>query len=199
MLYTRKGDAGTTKTFACDQRISKSSAVAEALGQVDEINSYLGLIKVHQSSPVFCVPDGRSFSEIINTVQQHLFIVQAELAGADKHIDEEKVKDVEGIVDTVEKDLPPITTFFVSGGSELAALFDFARTMVRRAERRVVAVAEAGEAPGRTDGVVGDPGASKSMNAQTLAYMNRLSSLFYALARYANHKAGVSEQAPTYK
>ena len=85
MLYTRKGDSGKTAVFGCDQRISKSSAIAEALGTLDEINSFLGVCKVlaHQTK----VECGKlKVEEIINAVQQNLFIVQAELAGADKII-----------------------------------------------------------------------------------------------------------------
>ena len=143
MLYTRKGDNGTTKTFGCDQRISKSSAIAEALGSMDEINSFLGLVKVKATEVVFTLPDQEiKLAETIDRIQQDLFIIQAELAGADKTIVEEKVKWLEEIIDGIEKMLPPIKTFFVSGGTELASLCDIARTIARRAERRVVGVAE---------------------------------------------------------
>ncbi|MFA6078021.1 MAG: cob(I)yrinic acid a,c-diamide adenosyltransferase [Candidatus Paceibacterota bacterium] len=176
MLYTRKGDKGMTGTFGCDQKMSKSSAIAEALGTLDEINSFLGVCKV--------LSRDLKTEEIINRVQQNLFIVQAELAGSDKTIDEEKVKEVEEIIDGIEKELPPIKTFFVSGGTELASSFDFARTLSRRAERRVVAVVEEGEV---------------KVGEQTLAYLNRLSSLLYALARLSNKNSGITEQSPTYK
>src|ERR1035437_711831 len=119
MLYTRKGDGGTTKTFGCDQRVSKSSSIAEALGSLDEINSFLGLIKIKAKGVSFDLPEGKIIvSETINKIQQDLFIVQAELAGAPKTIAEEKVKWLEGIIDGVETTLPPIKTFFVSGGVE---------------------------------------------------------------------------------
>ncbi len=176
MLYTRKGDKGMTGTFGCDQKMSKSSTIAEALGTLDEINSFLGVCKV--------LSRDLKTEEIINEVQQNLFIVQAELAGSDKTIDEEKVKEVEEIIDGIEKELPPIKTFFVSGGTELASSFDFARTLARRAERRVVAVVEEGEV---------------KVGEQTLAYLNRLSSLLYALARLSNKNFGITEQSPTYR
>src|SRR3989338_2596491 len=119
MLYTRAGDKGTTKTFACDQRISKSSAVAEALGSLDETNSFLGFCKVHPKAKNYKLQT-KNFSDIVHEVQQNLFIVQAELAGAPKTITKEKVKEVEKLVDAIEKELPPIKTFFISGGTELA-------------------------------------------------------------------------------
>lgn len=184
MLYTRKGDQGTTKTFGCDQRISKSSAIAEALGTLDEINSFLGLCKVKSVEQNFTIASGRAFVDIVGEVQHNLFIIQAELAGADKHIVEEKVKGLEILVDGIEQELPPITSFFVSGGSELASLFDISRTIARRAERRVVGVSE--------EGVV-------KLGEFTLPYLNRLSSLLYALARLSNAKSGITEEPPSYK
>ena len=179
MLYTRKGDNGTTKTFGCDQRISKSSAVAEALGAMDEANSFLGLAKVKTAAA-----GNDAQASFIHSIQENLFIIQAEIAGADKHIEPAKVVILETETDRIEKELPPITTFFISGGTELAATFDVARTIARRAERRVVQVHEEGTVK------VGD---------QTLAYLNRLSSILYAWARYANHQAGIKENAPQYK
>ena len=184
MLYTRKGDTGTTKTFGCDQRVSKSSNIAEALGSLDEINSFLGLIKIKSAGIKFNLSSPLIVSEAVNRIQQDLFIIQAQVAGAQKSVTEEKVKWLEEIVDGIEKNLPPIKTFFVSGGVELAALSDIARTIARRAERRVVAVAEEGKV---------------SVAKETLAYLNRLSSVLYAFARSFNHLAGIKEEAPKYK
>jgi cob(I)alamin adenosyltransferase len=189
MLYTRKGDDGTTKTFGCDQkRISKSSSVAEALGAMDEANSFLGLCKVRAGEAGFSVRIGartRLFSDIVHELQQNLFIVQAELAGAPgKTIKKIKITQLEKIIDTIERELPPIKTFFISGGSEIAALFDVARTLARRAERRVTAAADEG---------------AVTIGTHTRAYLNRLSSVLYALARLSNHRAGIAEEAPAYK
>ncbi len=189
MLYTGKGDDGTTKTFGrCDQRISKSSLVSEALGTLDELNSFLGVVKVNVRAHEITVPSSTStrytVSEMVGAVQQNLFTVQAEVAGAEKRIMIEKVRDMEEVINSIESELPPITTFFVSGGTELAALLDFSRTLARRAERRVVGVAEEGRV------VVGK---------DTLAYINRLSSLLYAMARQVNHKSGITEEPPTYQ
>ena len=184
MLYTGKGDNGTTKTFGCDQRISKSSAVAEALGTLDEINSFLGVVKVRcETVPEFFVVHNKKFGHIVEDIQQNLFIVQAELAGAEMKITEEKLRECESLVNEIEKILPPITTFFVSGGTKLAALFDFSRTLSRRAERRVVVVVDEGVRLGEW----------------TLAYLNRLSSLLYALARLSNHYSNIPESSPNYK
>lgn len=184
MLYTRKGDNGTTKTFGCDQRISKSSIVAEALGTLDEINSFLGVCKVKSKELGLVLPSGGEMFDFVHQTQKNLFIIQAEVAGSKISITEEKVKEIENAVDTIEKELPPIKSFFISGGSELASLFDIARTISRRAERRVVGVAEEGKV---------------EIGEFSRSYLNRLSSLLYAFARFSNHKAGVTEEGPDYK
>lgn len=126
----------------------------------------------------------KNFATIVLGIQQNIFIIQAELAGAPKAITKEKVLEVERLVDSAEKELPPIKTFFISGGTELAAFFDVARTLARRAERRVVAVHE---------------GEKIKISPETLSYLNRLSSLLYALARLSNHKSGIQEIPPGYK
>lgn len=185
MLYTRKGDNGTTKTFGCDQRISKSSAVAEALGSLDEVNSFLGLVRAKAAGEGFKIENKEiKYSELILEVQQSLFIIQAEVAGSTLSITTDKTTNIENIVDGIEKALPPIKSFFIAGATELGATFDFARTLIRRAERRVVEVKEEG---------------TVLVTKETMAYLNRLSSLFYALARISSYQEGVEEIKPDYK
>ncbi|MFZ2072426.1 MAG: cob(I)yrinic acid a,c-diamide adenosyltransferase [Minisyncoccia bacterium] len=184
MLYTRKGDDGTTKTFGCDQRISKSSAIAEALGSLDEANSFLGLCKIKSEKEKLLLPDNNSVAKTIHNVQKNLFIIQAEIAGSPMSIEENKIKEMEKIIDDIEKELPPIKSFFISGGAKLAAYFDIARTILRRAERRVVEVSEEKKV---------------KVSEFSSAYLNRLSSLLYALARLTNHKFGIKEESPDYE
>lgn len=181
MLYTGKGDGGTTKTIDTPERISKSSAIAEALGNLDELNSFLGLVKVKSEETGFEIM-GKKFSAILEGVQQNIFTISAGLAGSDKKLLAEKIAEAEGIIAEIEKELPPITTFTIAGGSELAALLDFSRTLARRGERRVVAVRDEG----------------KEIPAETLTYVNRLSSLLFALARLSNLRSGIKESAPSY-
>jgi cob(I)alamin adenosyltransferase len=211
-LFTGKGDDGTTKTFGCNQRISKSSAIAEALGSLDEVNSFLGLCKVQASYLEYKLKD-KKLSEIVHGIQKNLFIIQAELAGADKTIQEDKVKEAEELIEQMEKEMPPIKSFFISGGPEdlpegklsgagLAATFDIARTIARRAERRVIAVTEAQTLPlfkeGEEKGELSDID-RRQVGKHTRTYLNRLSSLLYALARYSTHLSGISEEAPDYR
>lgn len=183
MLYTGKGDLGDTGTFGCDQRISKSSEIAETLGTLDEINSFLGFCKLRARAEGVSINEN-AFSIILEDVQQKLFIVQAQVAGADQQIDSEDITNMEEVIGSIERELPKIHTFFVSGGCELSATLDYARTIARRAERRVVAVKEEGKV---------------DIADTTLQYMNRLSSLLYAMARYANHILGIEEAPPTYE
>ena len=182
MLYTGKGDDGKTKVFNCDQRLSKGSLVAETLGLVDEINSFLGWCKVKtKSEKKFGQVAGESLADLLAKVQNGLFSVQAELAGADKRVSAEQVERMEEIIAAVEKEIPPVKSFIVPGGCELSAMFDFGRTIARRTERMVVRAKE-----------------QMPIQSETLAFMNRLSSLLYALARLANHRAGISEEGPRY-
>jgi cob(I)alamin adenosyltransferase len=169
--------------FGCGQKISKSSAIVEALGSLDEINSFLGLCKVKSVAFQPTTKSNICFDTIITNIQNTLFIIQAELAGFPETITEQHVIYLEEITNTIEKDLPRIKTFILSGGTELSALFDVARTLARRAERRMCIVIEEGET---------------KIGQYTKSYLNRLSSVLYACARFANHKAGVTEQQPRY-
>ena len=163
--------------FGCDQqRISKSSELPEALGALDELNAFLGFVKIRSVTDSL-IP------ATLRRVQEMLFIVQAETAGADKRVSADAVVEIETIINTIEKQLPPLKGFSIAGGTELSALLDVARTSARRAERRLIAVADAG---------------LRTFAPETKAYMNRLSSLLFALARLANHTAGVAEENPRY-
>ena len=170
MLFTGKGDGGTSKLFSPGQRESKQAPIFEALGTVDELNSLLGWCKLVADSTV---------AATLTQVQHNLFIIQAGLAGADKMVAPDAVTELEKIINEIETKLPPIKTFFLAGGSESAARLYYARRVARRAERRVVALGAAPEL--------------------MRAYLNRLSSLLYALARLANHQSGITEEAPNYR
>lgn len=177
MLYTGKGDDGSTTAFGCDQqRISKSSELPEALGALDELNAFLGYVRVRADHE-------KQIALALREAQEQLFIVQANIAGADKHISAEAVREVETLTNEIEKEIPPLKGFSIAGGTELSALLDVARTFARRAERRVLAAGEVNAC---------------TVTPETKAYLNRLSSLLFALARLANHLAGVPEENPHY-
>jgi len=186
MLYTGKGDGGTSKLFNCPPgtRISKADDVFGVLGSLDGLNSFLGLVKI-KVGKLSIKTDERNFSytEIIHDVQEKLFIIQAEVAGAPKTIQSGAVTYCENIINSIEPKLPPITSFIISGGSEESALLDIARTKARAVEREIISLQASG------NGKVGD---------ETMRYMNRLSSLLYALARYANFQEKIEESHPNY-
>lgn len=182
-LYTKKGDDGTTGLFGSKGRISKTSPITEALGTLDELNAVIGVCRAKYDTHGITVL-GLPASDVLFDVQQHLFIIQAELAGADKHIDQAKIDWLEQTTDGIESGLEPITTFLLPGASELSSFVDLARTVARRAERRVVEVAD--------EGVT-------EIHSETLAYCNRLSSLLYAMVRLTNDVLDKDENAPTYQ
>lgn len=183
MLYTGKGDKGKTKLFGCCREFSKSAPRVEALGALDELNSLLGVLKTKAK---------KAERKILEAVQQNLFIIQAEIArpqrlsvsdggrgGSDKKLAAQKIKELEQTISAIEKKLPKIKSFVLPGGTELSAQLDYARAVARRAERRVVAC-------------------KPQISAPILAYLNRLSSLLYALARSCNYQAGIKDKKPTY-
>ncbi|MFO0961400.1 MAG: cob(I)yrinic acid a,c-diamide adenosyltransferase [Phycisphaerales bacterium] len=179
-LYTRSGDDGMTGLFS-GARVSKDHPRIEAYGTVDELNAFLGL------AACACDP-ARPFEarllEILSSVQSRLFDIGADLAtpeGAKQQarihrIDAQDVAEAEAWIDEVDGANPPLRSFVMPGGTELAARLHAARTVCRRAERSIISlmgIEPVGEA--------------------LLRYMNRLSDLLFAAARRANHERGVAD------
>lgn len=189
MLYTRKGDHGTTKLFNCAQgeRLSKSDFVFEVLGLLDELNCVIGYAKVlsRKSNNVLSVKgENISYDKILEILQQNLFCIQAEIGGSDIHLTKDHVLYLEEIISEVEKVLPPINSFVVYGGGESSAYLDIARAVARRVERQMVLLKEQ---------------KSRLVGEESLIFLNRLSSVLYALARFANYQEGYVENNPNYK
>jgi cob(I)alamin adenosyltransferase len=171
-IYTRKGDDGTTGLWY-GGRVPKSDSRPEAYGSIDEAASALGACRAAARN------DAELYADILR-IQNELFVAGAELATAPEaaqrlepgvsKVTAEMVDRLESDIDRymARVDLPP--KFVIPGGSELSARLDIARTAVRRAERRVAAMREAGELPDDT----------------VLRYLNRLSDAVYAMARYAD-------------
>jgi cob(I)alamin adenosyltransferase len=171
-IYTRKGDDGTTGLWY-GGRVMKSAGRPEAYGSIDEAASELGVCRAVAER------DGEVYLDILR-IQEELFVAGAELATAPEaagRLEEGVSKVTPAMIDRLEADidrymervdLPP--KFVIPGGSELSARLDVARTAVRRAERRVSALKDAGELPDET----------------VLTYLNRLSDAVYAMARFAD-------------
>jgi cob(I)alamin adenosyltransferase len=153
------------------------------LGTLDELNSTIGLCRAKYRD-VSVQVQSREASDILEEVQQHLFTIQAELAGAEMQMTQDKVDWLGSTTDAIEDMLEPITSFLLPGAHELSAQVDVARTVARRAERRVVEVADESLA---------------TIAPETLAYLNRLSSLLYAIVRITNDTLDGHEEAPRYE
>lgn len=183
MFYTGKGSDGKTEIMGSGKsgRISKTDLRIEALGDVDELNSLLGICKVKLKERKVSFAEHGSLEAAIHEIQEDLFTVLAELAGAERKIAPERVSRLKAIVSSVEKEISPVTSFVIPGDSEMSAYLDLARTVARRAERKIVAVEESG---------------LSLISEETKAYINCLSDLLFALARLTDHKFGIKEEQP---
>ncbi len=169
MIYTKKGDRGQTAKFD-GSLMEKDSLLIEVLGSLDEISSFLGICKnkaVGFSGRIL----NFSLVNILDDTQDNLFKIQSDIAG--KEIKELKldVKKVEQFIDFVETKLTPLNKFLKAEGNELAVLLNYERTLIRKAERRVVTL---------------DKRENLVNGKEILAYLNRLSDLFFVLFRFVN-------------
>lgn len=174
-IYTKTGDAGTTGLFG-GPRVSKDDARICAYGSVDELNAVIGTARSTGLSPRL---DG-----MLAKIQHQLFSIGAELATPEpeehqlKWNNEPHVTELEGWIDGMEKDLPPLRNFILPGGSPQAAQLHLARTICRRVEREIVRLGH--------DRRVSDV-------SHIVIFLNRLSDLLFVMARFANHELGVSD------
>lgn len=171
-LYTKTGDQGDTGLFG-GPRVSKDDPRIEAYGAIDELNSFLGLARSAELLP--------DIDALLAAVQNDLFSLGAELATPDPHahgtalISDAHVAQLEKAIDKFDARLAPLRTFVLPAGTPAAAALHVARTVCRRAERRLVSLLRIAHVPIRPVGVV---------------YLNRLSDLLFVLARAANASAG---------
>jgi cob(I)alamin adenosyltransferase len=174
-IYTKTGDRGDTGLFG-GARVSKASLRVSAYGDVDELNSVLGVVSAHTK-------DSKRLSQL-QRIQSDLFTVGAELAkNPDKQVDlgmalvsEADIERLEHAIDELDRVLAPLKTFILPGGSMAAAFLHVARTICRRAERAVVLLAQ-----------------SEPVRAELVRYLNRLSDLLFTLARAENQQAGIAD------
>lgn len=176
MYYTGAGDSGTSTIFNSRERISKGSSIFALLGSLDELNSWLGLCAVESS-------DFIEIKRIIKTAQNNLFTIQAYFAQANVNFKETVLDNVEEEIKNISLKIKVRKGFVLSGGSRLSAFLDVARSIARRAERCAVRLSHKPQ---------------QKINPLVFAYLNRLSSLLYVLARLANDLSGVEEDSPTY-
>jgi cob(I)alamin adenosyltransferase len=171
-IYTKTGDAGETGLFG-GPRVRKDHERIEAFGTVDELNSHLGVMRT--------LPAAGGFDALLRRVQCELFDLGAQLAtpeAAQERITATHVAALEAEIDRREATLEPLACFILPTGTPLAAAIHVARTVCRRAERRVVTLAAT-------------PGATIPANA--IEYLNRLGDLLFVIARAANRQEGVRD------
>ena len=171
-IYTKTGDKGDTGLID-GSRISKSDLRIIAYGVVDEANSHIGLIISNiERNSIF-----DDVKKILLNVQQDLFVLGAELANPNTLKDDnmlvkrEMISTIEKYIDKFESELAPLSNFILPGGSIESSLFHICRTVVRRAETSAVALAK-----------------EQKINQEILTYLNRISDLFFVLARVTNKR-----------
>jgi cob(I)alamin adenosyltransferase len=175
-IWTGKGDDGTTGLFS-GERVKKHSARVEAYGTVDELISSLGVAKPY---------NGEMIVQELEKIQQVLFRIAAELASGNDNgslaeyganpVTPEEVEYLEEKSDILWQEMPPLSNFVVPGQSKADAHLHQARTICRRAERRIIALAE-----------------EVDLNPEIIRYINRLSDFIFTLARWANFESGTSD------
>jgi len=178
-IYTRTGDDGTTALVSGPRR-AKHDLRVESYGDVDETNSVVGMARLHTTE----LPE---LDAMLSRIQNDLFDLGADLATPDDgkpqtyeplRIIEQQVSRIESEIDALNEDLEPLKSFVLPGGSAAAAYLHLARTVSRRAERRMVELS-------RLEGEV--------VSAAALKYINRLSDFLFVAARYANHVGEASK------
>jgi cob(I)alamin adenosyltransferase len=184
-IYTKTGDRGQTALFG-GARVSKASLRVCAYGEVDELNSQLGVVgaQLIVAAPA-SDPDG-TLAARLREIQSELFALGAELAkNPEKDVDvgvpgvsDLDIERLERDIDAHELELTPLQTFILPGGTKAAAFLHVARTSCRRAERAVISLQEHETTP---------------LRPELVRYLNRLSDLLFVLARVANRRAGVED------
>lgn len=175
MIYTKTGDKGTTSLVG-GTRVSKTHIRLEAYGTVDELNSCLGLLQTYLTD--------EADKRVISRVQNKLFSVGSYLATdqsktelhMESRINDEDIHLLEHAIDVIDGGLPSLNAFILPGGNRGAAVGHICRTVCRRAERRILALAEECE-----------------IDIHVTAFVNRLSDYLFILARKLNHLTGADE------
>jgi len=175
-VYTRSGDAGET-SLVDGSRVSKADPRVAAYGDVDELNSLLGIARVGLAN--------QQLNDALGKIQNELFIVGADLASPMEiqvpRVEEGHIAEMEQLIDLLLEELEPLREFILPGGAQLGAALHLARAVSRRAERSVVALA-----------------AQSAINQQALIYLNRLSDLLFVMARVANKRYGAKEESANF-
>jgi len=188
-IYTKKGDKGLT--FLADgKRVSKADLRICACGDIDELNAVLGLCRAEN--------DDRFLGGVLSKIQGELFVAGADLSlPADTgkkypRIGRAATKRLETSIDLIEKKLPPLKNFILPAGSDGACFLHLARTVCRRAERSVVALA--GQSVAGPNARAERRAGGDNINPEIIVYLNRLGDLLFVMARLANKTEKIKEE-----
>lgn len=178
-IYTRTGDKGLTSFFN-GQRVSKSDLRVDVYGTIDELNSAIGIAIAEVSSSKYKV---LSIEQELIRIQNDLLDIGSSLANplinykpSTMNYLQKRVKEFEGFMDRMTKQMPVLKNFILPGGGKTGALLHFARTVCRRAERNLVKLSE-----------------KETINSEIIIYINRLSDLLFTMARFTNFKEKIKE------
>ena len=181
-IYTRTGDHGETALVG-GRRVPKDSPRIEAYGTVDELNSIIGLARVFNAERLSKGKAPRWLDGVFRQLQNELFDLGSELATPDDavyegmhRIGESEVKALEALMDQCQKDLEPLKSFVLPGGGRVGGYLHQARTVCRRAERRILTLSR-----------------GETLSPWPLTYVNRLSDLLFVLSRWVVKKGGEAE------
>ncbi len=173
-IYTKTGDKGETSLHG-GRRVSKDDLRIDAYGHVDELNSWIGVVRS-------CKPD-RTIDTILASIQNDLFVLGADLATPFEiqkkglvRITPIHIEVLEKEIDRIEEKLEPLTSFILPGGSTIASHLHIARTICRRAERAVVRLSK-----------------NETIGSYPMIFLNRLADLLFVLARFANASSSTQE------
>lgn len=172
-IYTRTGDKGETGLMG-GAHVPKDSLRVKAFGNVDELNSVLGLARAFLKD--------RELDSLLGKLQNDLFVVGSDLAAPGEgvrdvpRVKKEMIVSLERRIDKFQEELPPLKAFILPSGGQAGAILHFARSVARRAERSIVQLSKA-----------------ENVSEHLLPYMNRLSDLLFVVARIANYREGKGE------
>lgn len=177
LFYTGKGDKGSS--LIGKKKVPKDSPIVEALGDLDELNSLLGVVKTQVRKP--------NLAKKLERVQENLFIIQARIAWLmypkfpSPQMTSDKTRAMEREIGAIEKKIKPERGFVISGSDPVASWLDMLRAVSRRVERRVVKLHK-----------------TRALPQEIITYLNRLSSYLYALARAEAAAKKIKEPRPAY-
>lgn len=168
-IYTKRGDKGKTGLYSNKGKVSKNSLIIKALGKLDQLNSFLGI--------VVSLEGDKKLKLILKEIQRNIFIISSIIAGKTLNFGIRKTIKLESIIDDLDRKLPKLHDFILPGGSKTGSYLHFCRSLARESETIVVALNE-----------------KAKVKSSILKYLNRLSDTLFILARYVNFCAGMKEE-----